>query len=82
MQVQEWLKMGIIQPSQSRYNLPMLTVPKKDVSLKVVQDFRELNSANYDDRFSMKTSNECVRDNGRTGFTGLALNPTKKQILL
>jgi hypothetical protein len=29
-QVQEWLKLGIVQPSTTRYNSPMFLVPKKD----------------------------------------------------
>jgi hypothetical protein len=37
-------------------------VPKKDGTLRVVQDFRELNAASHDDRYSMKTVNECIGD--------------------
>jgi hypothetical protein len=31
----------------------MFLVPKRDGSLQVVQDFRELNTASHDDRYSM-----------------------------
>ncbi len=68
-QVQEWLKLGIVQPSTSRYNSPMFLVPKKDGGVRVVQDFRALNAKSHDDRYSMKNINECIRDIVRAGST-------------
>jgi hypothetical protein len=32
---------------------------KKDGSLRVFQDFRELNAASHDDRYSSKTAKKC-----------------------
>jgi hypothetical protein len=61
-QVQEWLKLGIVQPSTSRYNSPMFLVPKKDGGVRVVQDFRALNANSHDDRYSMKNINKCIGD--------------------
>jgi len=36
-QVKEWLKLGIVQPTRSRYNSPMFLVNKKDGGFRVVQ---------------------------------------------
>jgi hypothetical protein len=47
----------------------MFMVPKNGGSLRVVQDFRKLNPASHDDRYSMKTVNECIGDIGRAGST-------------
>jgi len=35
----EWLKLGVVRISQSRYNSPIFCVPKKTIQgLKIVQD--------------------------------------------
>ncbi|MGI9142025.1 MAG: reverse transcriptase domain-containing protein, partial [Fluviibacter sp.] len=66
-QVKEWLKLGIIQPSRSRYNNPLFLVQKKDGSHRVVQDFRALNAHTYVDKYSMKDVSECISEIGRAG---------------
>jgi SET domain-containing protein len=42
-------------------------VPKKDGSLRVVQDFRDLNAKSMDNRYSMKDVNKCNGNIGRAG---------------
>jgi hypothetical protein len=69
-QVREWLKLGLIQPSRSRYNSPVFLVQKKDGSYRVVQDFT------YVDKYSMKDVQECISEIGlarSTIFTMLDL---------
>jgi hypothetical protein len=44
-------------------------VPKKNGSLRVVQDFRELNDNSLDDRYSMKVVKECTENIERSGST-------------
>jgi hypothetical protein len=68
-QVKEWLKMGIVQPTRSRYNSPMFLVNKKDGGFRVVQDFRALNINSHLDKYSMKDVTECIGEIGRSHST-------------
>ncbi len=68
-QVNEWLKLGIIQPAHSRFNSPIFVVPKKDGTMRFVLDFRALNANSLDDRYNMKDVIECIGDIGRAGST-------------
>ena len=67
--ITEWLKLGVIQRSQSLYNSPVFCVPKKDGGLRIVQDFRELNKHSYMDKYSMKEISECIGDIGKAKST-------------
>ena len=68
-QVKEWLKLGIIQTSRSRYNSPIFVVKKKDGSFRLVQDFRALNQQTYIDKYSMRDVTECIHEIGRAEST-------------
>ncbi|MGL6005418.1 reverse transcriptase domain-containing protein, partial [Aeromonas sobria] len=68
-QVKEWLKLGIVQPSRSRYNSPIFVVTKKDGGIRLVQDFRALNANTYIDKYSMRDVQECITEIGRAGST-------------
>ena len=68
-QVREWLKLGIIQTSRSRYNSPMFVVKKKDGLFRLVQDFRALNTQTYIDKYSMRDVTDCIHEIGRSGST-------------
>jgi hypothetical protein len=68
-QVKEWLKIGIIEPCHSRYNSAIFAVPKKGGKIRFVLDYRGLNDASLDDRYSMKDINECIGDIGRAEST-------------
>ena len=69
LQVKEWLKMGVVKPTNSPYNSPIFVVPKKDGSPRYVLDFRKLNENSHTDKYSMKTVEECIGDIGRSGST-------------
>ena len=88
--LKEWLKLGIVEPCRSKYNSPLFIVPKKDGSLRIVQDFRALNAQTHVDKYSMHDVNECVSQIGRagstifstidltSGFWQMALNPNSR----
>jgi len=66
-QIDEWVKIGIIEPCFSRYNSPIFIVPKKDGSFRFVLDYRALNENSLDDRYNMKDVGECIGEIGRAG---------------
>ena len=68
-QIKNWLKMGIIQPSHSLYNSPIFVVPKKNGSPCYVLDYRALNANSVDDKYTMRTIEECIADIGFMGST-------------
>ncbi len=68
-QVTEWLKLGIIQTSCSRYNSPIFVVKKKDGSFRLVQDFRALNQQTYIDKYSMRDVLDCIHEIGKSEST-------------
>ena len=68
-QVKEWLKLGIVQSSHSRYNSPIFVVKKKDGSFRLVQDFRALNQQTYIDKYSMRDVTDCIHEIGRSEST-------------
>ena len=68
-QIKEWLKIGIIEPTHSRFNSPIFVVPKKDGTHRFVLNYRALNDNSLDDRYTMKDVNECIGDIGRAGST-------------
>ncbi len=69
LQVQEWLKIGVIKLTNSPYNSPIFVVPQKDGSPRYVLDFRKLNANSHTDKYSMKSVEECIGDIGRSGST-------------
>ena len=67
--VAEWLKLGVIQPTRSKFNCPIFVVAKKNGGLRIVQDFRGLNENTMTDKYSMKDVSECIGEIGRSNST-------------
>jgi hypothetical protein len=63
--VEELLKLGVVRPSNSKFNSPMSIVAKKDGGVRIVQDFRAINHQTKVDKFSMRDMIECINEIGR-----------------
>jgi len=64
--LEEWLKLGVVQRSDSLYNLPIFCVPKKQgQGLQIIQDFIELNQNSHINKYSMKEITKCIGDIGQ-----------------
>jgi hypothetical protein len=48
------LKLGVVQPTRSKFNCPIFVVAKKNGGLQLVQDFWALNAQTHKDKYSMK----------------------------
>ena len=61
-----WLKLGVVSPSNSKFNSPIFCVPKKDGTFRPVLDFR---AKSYVDKYSQREVQDCIDEIGRQGST-------------
>ena len=54
------LKVGLIMKSKSRYAAPCFYIPKKDSSLRLVQDYRKLNQIMIKDKTPLPLIGEII----------------------
>ena len=68
--VKQWVELGVVQPTRSKYNSPIFIVSKKDGGIRIVQDLRKLNASSHEDSIhSMKDITECIGEIGRANST-------------
>jgi hypothetical protein len=66
-QVQDWLAMGIIERSHSKFNSAVFCVRRKqDNALSVVLDYRRLNAHTLPNRYNIRTAEELVMEVGKS----------------
>ena len=62
--VQAMKRDGVVTPSTSPYNSPLLLVPKKDGTFRLVIDYRKLNAQTIPDRTPMPVINDVLAQLG------------------
>ena len=67
--VVEWLKLGVIELAWSKYNSPIFVVAKKNGGIRLVQDYRALNTETHIIKYCMRDVTECVVEISRSGST-------------
>ena len=67
--VANWLRLGIVQPSNSKYNAPIFCVPKPNGDLRTVLDYRGVNSKSMPDKYCIRSVDECLEEVGNAGST-------------
>ena len=84
--IQEWLRHGIIERADSKYNSPIFCVKKKDgVGLRVVLDFRRVNARTLPSHYCIRTVQDCIAELGNSGakvFSGIDLKAAFWQLPL
>ncbi|KAL1248768.1 hypothetical protein QQF64_022086 [Cirrhinus molitorella] len=67
-EVQEMLKLGVIEPSRSPWSSPIVMVPKPDGTLRFCNDFRRLNEVSEFDGYPMPRVDELLDRLGRARY--------------
>ncbi len=67
-EVQEMLKLGVIEPSRSPWSSPIVMVPKPDGTLRFCNNFRRLNEVSEFDSYPMPRVDELLDRLGRARF--------------
>jgi len=81
--VDKLLQAGFIRPSQSPWSSPVIPVPKPDGSIRLVVDYRKLNSCTATDKYPLPRVDELLAQVGQaTCLTTLDLSQGYHQILL
>ncbi|KAL1250905.1 hypothetical protein QQF64_018701 [Cirrhinus molitorella] len=67
-EIQEMLKLGVIEPSHSPWSSPIVMVPKPDGTLRFCNDFRRLNDISEFDGYPMPRVDELLDRLGRARY--------------
>ena len=90
-----WLRNGLVEKSNSKFNAPVFCVPKlHGRGVCIVLDYRALNEKSVPDRYSIRTIDQCIEEIGRaestifscldltSGFWQLKLHPKHRPYMV
>jgi hypothetical protein len=81
MQLKELLDLGLIRPSVSPWGAPVIFVKKKDGSLRLCIDYRDLNRATVKNRYPMPQIDDLFDQmKGATVFSKIDLRSVYHQL--
>ena len=63
-EVKKMEEQGVVEPSSSPWSFPLIVVPKKDKSNRLVIDFRSLNTVTQPDRYPMPSMRDLIASIG------------------
>ena len=67
-QVQQWQKLGIVEPARSPYNSPIFCVKKKgDGGMRLCLDYRAVNAKSLPENYTIRTPEDCLAEVGQAG---------------
>ena len=65
--VENWLKLGIVEPAKSQYNSPIFCVRKKGGGFRMCLDYRGVNSKSLPENYNIRTPEDCMAEVGQNG---------------
>jgi len=80
-EVERMRSMGVIEPSNGEWAIPVVKVPKPDGSVRFCIDYRKLNFMTFKDAYPIPRIDECIDSLGDArGFSTLDCNAGYRQI--
>ncbi len=67
-QVEQWLRLGVIEPAKSPFNSPIFCVKKKNEGgFRLCLDYRGVNANSLPENYCIRTAEDCMTEVGRNG---------------
>ena len=65
--VENWLKLGVVEPAKSQYNSPIFCVRKKGGGFRLCLDYRGVNAKSLPENYNIRTPEDCMAEVGQRG---------------